>query len=141
MSDDAAAQQPSGSLTQLWDQFRPCSTARGYDTLITLVKRLARQLLDLDRALKATDKLIADRFHDHPHAAIIESLPGHSLAGSTVASAYQLSRCRVPRRVESLHADRARSDGYDLWGASWILARAHREAFRTLRQTTELSPR
>jgi len=48
----------------------------GEATTATLVKRLARQLLDLDRDLKDTDKLIADRFHDHPHAAIIESLPG-----------------------------------------------------------------
>jgi transposase len=41
-----------------------------------LVKKLARQLLDVDREVKATDKLITSRFRDHPQARIIESLPG-----------------------------------------------------------------
>ncbi|MFI1920568.1 IS110 family transposase [Nocardia sp. NPDC020380] len=41
-----------------------------------LVKRMARKLLDLDREIKDTDKLVADRFRKHPHARIIESLPG-----------------------------------------------------------------
>jgi len=41
-----------------------------------LVKKLARQLLDLDREIKDTDKLLASRFRDHPQARIIESLPG-----------------------------------------------------------------
>ena len=41
-----------------------------------LVKRIARQLLDVDREIKDTGKLITSRFRDHPQARIIESLPG-----------------------------------------------------------------
>ncbi|MEU2107284.1 MULTISPECIES: IS110 family RNA-guided transposase [unclassified Nocardia] len=41
-----------------------------------LVKRIARKLLDLDREIKDTDKLITTRFRAHPWARIIESLPG-----------------------------------------------------------------
>ncbi|MFI7672043.1 IS110 family transposase [Nocardia sp. NPDC049526] len=41
-----------------------------------LVKRIARKLLDLDREIKDTDKLITTRFREHPWAGIIESLPG-----------------------------------------------------------------
>lgn len=41
-----------------------------------LVKRVAAKLLDLDREIKDTDKLITARFRAHPWAAIIESLPG-----------------------------------------------------------------
>jgi hypothetical protein len=38
----------------------------GEATTATLATRLARQLLELDHDLKDTDKLIAERFHDHP---------------------------------------------------------------------------
>ncbi|MBE3016350.1 IS110 family transposase, partial [Microbispora sp. NEAU-D428] len=48
----------------------------GEATSAALIKKLARQLLDLDREIKDTDKLIADRFRTHPQARIIESLPG-----------------------------------------------------------------
>lgn len=48
----------------------------GEATTAVLVARLARQLLDLDRQIKDTDKLITSRFRDHPQAEIIESLPG-----------------------------------------------------------------
>jgi transposase len=48
----------------------------GEATTAVLIKRLARQLLDLDRDIKTTDKLITERFHEHPQALIIESLPG-----------------------------------------------------------------
>lgn len=41
-----------------------------------LIKRIARKLLDLDREIKDTDKLITTRFRQHPWARIIESLPG-----------------------------------------------------------------
>ncbi|MFE9328894.1 transposase, partial [Nocardia sp. NPDC052278] len=41
-----------------------------------LVKRIAAKLLDLDREIKDTDKLITSRFREHPWAGIIESLPG-----------------------------------------------------------------
>jgi len=41
-----------------------------------LVKRVARKLLDLDREIKDTDRLITTRFRQHPWAHIIESLPG-----------------------------------------------------------------
>ncbi|WP_051866547.1 IS110 family transposase [Streptosporangium roseum] len=48
----------------------------GEATTASLVKKLARQLLGLDREIKDTDKLIAQRFRTHPQAHIIESLPG-----------------------------------------------------------------
>jgi transposase len=48
----------------------------GEATAATLIARLARQLLDLHRQIKDTDKLITSRFRGHPHAEIIESLPG-----------------------------------------------------------------
>lgn len=48
----------------------------GENTTAILIKRLARQLLDLDHDIKATDKLITQQFREHPQAAIIESLPG-----------------------------------------------------------------
>jgi transposase len=51
-------------------------TLPGEATTATLVKQLARKLLDLDREIKDTSKLITSRFRDHPQAAIIESLPG-----------------------------------------------------------------
>jgi transposase len=48
----------------------------GEATTAVLIARLARQLLDLDRQIKDTDKLITSRFRAHPTAEIIESLPG-----------------------------------------------------------------
>ena len=48
----------------------------GEATTALLVKQLARKLLDLDREIKDTGKLITSRFRTHPQAAIIESLPG-----------------------------------------------------------------
>ncbi|MEV0363038.1 IS110 family transposase [Nocardia fusca] len=41
-----------------------------------LVKRIARKLLDLDREIEDTDKLLTTRFREHPWARIIGSLPG-----------------------------------------------------------------
>lgn len=41
-----------------------------------LVAGLARRLLELDREIKDTDKLITTVFRSHPDSAIIESLPG-----------------------------------------------------------------
>lgn len=48
----------------------------GTSTTAALVTHLAQQLLDLDREIKNIDKLITTRFRTHPHARIIESLPG-----------------------------------------------------------------
>lgn len=48
----------------------------GEATTGILVARLARHLLDLDRQIKDTDKLITSQFREHPQAEIIESLPG-----------------------------------------------------------------
>jgi transposase len=48
----------------------------GEATTAVLITGLATQLLDLDRQIKDTDKLIASRFRAHPQAKIIESLPG-----------------------------------------------------------------
>jgi transposase len=51
-------------------------TLPGEATTAQLIKRLARQLLDLDREIKDLDKQITNRFRAHPQAKIIESLPG-----------------------------------------------------------------
>jgi transposase len=48
----------------------------GEATTAGLVARQAAVLLDLDKQIKDTDKLITSRFRDHPQAEIIESLPG-----------------------------------------------------------------
>ncbi|MDX6584865.1 MAG: hypothetical protein QOI10_4049 [Solirubrobacterales bacterium] len=48
----------------------------GEATAAVLIARLATQLLELDRQIKDTDKLLTERFRAHPHAEIIESLPG-----------------------------------------------------------------
>lgn len=48
----------------------------GETTTAALIAHLAQQLLDLDRQIKDTDKLITSRFRTHPQAEIIESLPG-----------------------------------------------------------------
>ncbi|NGM12468.1 IS110 family transposase [Verrucosispora sp. WMMA2044] len=45
-------------------------------TTAALIARLARRLLDLDREIKDTDKLLTERFRTHPQAKIIESMPG-----------------------------------------------------------------
>jgi transposase len=48
----------------------------GEATTAVLIAQLAQQLLDLDRHIKDTGKLITSRFRTHPQAEIIESLPG-----------------------------------------------------------------
>jgi transposase len=48
----------------------------GEATAAILIARQAAVLLDLDRQVKDTDKLITSRFREHPQAEIIESLPG-----------------------------------------------------------------
>jgi transposase len=48
----------------------------GEATTGLLVAGLARRLLDLDRQIKDTDKLITSQFREHPQAEVIESLPG-----------------------------------------------------------------
>lgn len=51
-------------------------TLPGESTTARLITRLARHLLDLDREIKELDKLITERFREHPQAKIIESMPG-----------------------------------------------------------------
>lgn len=41
-----------------------------------IVADVARRLLELDNDIGDIDKTITTRFHEHPHAAIIESMPG-----------------------------------------------------------------
>jgi transposase len=48
----------------------------GEATTAQLVSGLARRLLELDREIKDLDKLLAERFRAHPHAKVIESMPG-----------------------------------------------------------------
>ena len=48
----------------------------GEATTARLVAGLARRLLDLDREIKDTDKLLTERFRTHPRATVNESLPG-----------------------------------------------------------------
>jgi hypothetical protein len=54
-------------------------TLPGEAATAMLAKKLARQLLDIDREVKDTGKLIASWFRDHPQARIIESLPIENL--------------------------------------------------------------
>ncbi|MGD9525831.1 IS110 family transposase [Pseudonocardia sp.] len=51
-------------------------TLPGQDSTAVLIAGLATRLLELDREIKDTTKLIITRFRDHPDAEIIESLPG-----------------------------------------------------------------
>jgi transposase len=48
----------------------------GEQVAARLAARLAEGVLDLDQQIKEVDELIADRFHRHPAAAVITSLPG-----------------------------------------------------------------
>jgi transposase len=48
----------------------------GEATNAVLIARQAARLLELHREIQALDALIAERFRQHPDAAIIESLPG-----------------------------------------------------------------
>jgi transposase len=48
----------------------------GETTTAGLIACLATHLLDLNRQIKDTDKLLTSRFRAHPQAGIIESLPG-----------------------------------------------------------------
>lgn len=41
-----------------------------------MVARIARGVLALDGEIAELDALIEDRFHDHPHAKVIETMPG-----------------------------------------------------------------
>jgi transposase len=48
----------------------------GEASAAVLIAGLARQLLELDRQVKDTTRLISERFRAHPQAAVIESMPG-----------------------------------------------------------------
>lgn len=48
----------------------------GEASAAVLIAGLARQLLELDRQIKDTTRLITGRFRAHPQAAVIESMPG-----------------------------------------------------------------
>ncbi len=48
----------------------------GEEMAALLVSQLAKAVLSLDDALATVDKLIADRFHLHADAKVIESMPG-----------------------------------------------------------------
>lgn len=76
----------------------------GETTTAELIKRLARQLLELDREIKDTDKLITERFREHPQSPIIESLPGmgpHLGAEFVVATAGDLAAFATSGRLAS----------------------------------------
>ena len=69
-----------------------------------LIARLATQLLELDRQIKDTGKLIARRFRAHPQAEIIESLPGFGPvlgAEFIVATGGNLAAFTTPGRLAS----------------------------------------
>ena len=42
----------------------------------TVVAKLAREVMTLDEEIAETDLLIEGRFHDHPHAEVVLSMPG-----------------------------------------------------------------
>ena len=72
-----------------------------------LIARLATQLLELDRQIKDTGKLIARRFRAHPQAEIIESLPGFGPvlgAEFIVATGGNLAAFTTPGRLASYAA-------------------------------------
>jgi len=48
----------------------------GQDLAASIIAELATNILALDDRLKSLDAQLADTFHQHPHAAIIESMPG-----------------------------------------------------------------
>jgi transposase len=48
----------------------------GQDLTASIIAELAANLLALDERLKRLDAQLADSFHQHPHAAVIESVPG-----------------------------------------------------------------
>lgn len=48
----------------------------GQDDIAAIIKRSARRLLDLDREIKDTDKIITARFRSHRWARSLESIPG-----------------------------------------------------------------
>lgn len=76
----------------------------GEATTAVLIKQLARKLLDLDREIKGTDKLIKGRFRAHPQAEIIESLPGMGPILGTefiVATGGDLAAFATPGRLAS----------------------------------------
>jgi transposase len=76
----------------------------GEATTAVLVAGLSRQLLDLDRQIKDTTRLITERFRTHPQAAIIESLPGLGpLLGAefVVATRGDLATFATPGRLAS----------------------------------------
>ena len=51
-------------------------TLPGESATATLIVRMARHLLELDREIKDLDKQLAEKFRAHPQAKIIESMPG-----------------------------------------------------------------
>lgn len=76
----------------------------GESATAALVKHIAGKLLDLDREIKELDKTITERFRDHPHAHIIESLPGFgpSLGAEfIVATGGNLASFATPGRLAS----------------------------------------
>jgi transposase len=76
----------------------------GEATTAALVARQAAVLLDLDKQIKDTDKLITGRFRDHPQAEIIESLPGLGpIPGAefVVATGGDLTGFATPGRLAS----------------------------------------
>jgi transposase len=48
----------------------------GHDLATTIIAELATNILALDDRLKSLDAQIAETFHHHPQAAVIESMPG-----------------------------------------------------------------
>jgi transposase len=48
----------------------------GEASAAVLIAGMARQLLELDRQVKDTTRLISERFRAHPQAPVIESMPG-----------------------------------------------------------------
>lgn len=65
---------------------------------------MARQSLELDREIKDTDRLVADRFRQHPQSPIIESLPGvgpHLGAEFIVATGGNLAAFATSGRLAS----------------------------------------
>lgn len=70
------------------------TTVPGQDVAASIVAEIAASLLELDQRIRALDGRIAQTFHAHPQAEILESMPGIGtiLGAELIAAAGDLSR-------------------------------------------------
>lgn len=77
-----------------------------------MVARLAKGVMALDAEIAELDALIEARFHEHPHAGVIRSLPGMgALLGAEfiAATGGDMAAFGTPDRLASFSRPRPRS--------------------------------